>query len=80
MTYSFNSMASLYVGDLHPEINEQMLFQKFSSVGPLLSIRICKDIATNRSLGYGYVNYRDPADGKTFLYRFICFKFLQFRC
>lgn len=80
MAFPLNSMASLYVGDLHPEINEQILYHKFSSVGPLLSIRVCKDIITHRSLGYAYINYRDPADGKKIIYRFLCFEFLQFRC
>ena len=50
----------LYVGDLAPEVTECTLFEKFSTAGPVLSVRVCRDLIPR----HAYVTFQEPADGK----------------
>ena len=57
--------AALYVGDLDSEVSEVDLVAVFSEMGSLVSVRLCRDSLSGKSLCYAYVNFFNPSDGNT---------------
>uniref|UniRef100_A0A8D8GH90 Polyadenylate-binding protein n=1 Tax=Culex pipiens TaxID=7175 RepID=A0A8D8GH90_CULPI len=54
--------SSLYVTGLRPETDEMELFEKFTTVGPVDSIRMVREMITFRPLGSAYVNFQRTQD------------------
>ena len=53
--------AALYVGNLHPYVNEVVLHDAFAPLGAVAEAKIIKDRASGASAGYGFVRFADPA-------------------
>lgn len=62
-----NISASLHVSNLHPNVNEAVLYDIFIRAGRVLSIRVCRDVLTGVSLGTAYVNFDTPTDAENAL-------------
>ncbi|ESQ48292.1 hypothetical protein EUTSA_v10020474mg [Eutrema salsugineum] len=55
-----SSFASLYVGDLSPDVTEEDLICKFSTTVPAVSVHLCRNSVTGKSMCYAYVNFDSP--------------------
>lgn len=54
---------NLYVKNLDPQTTEELLQEKFSPFGKIVSLVIAKD-DNGISKGFGFVNYDDPDDAR----------------
>eukprot|EP01114_Cavostelium_apophysatum_P014216 TRINITY_DN3633_c0_g1_i1.p1 TRINITY_DN3633_c0_g1~~TRINITY_DN3633_c0_g1_i1.p1 ORF type:complete len:365 (+),score=66.47 TRINITY_DN3633_c0_g1_i1:73-1167(+) len=48
---------SLYIGNLSERVSEPLLYEIFSSVGPVESCKLIKDKMSGESSGYGFMDY-----------------------
>ena len=54
---------SLYVVDLDATVDETQLYDLFSQMSQVVSIRVCRDQNRRSSLCYAYVNYAHAQEG-----------------
>jgi len=65
--FGFNkasNIVSLYVGDLDQNIHEEQLYDFFSKITSVQSVRIMKDLYNGRSRGFGFVNFFNTKDAE----------------
>uniref|UniRef100_A0A8C9SZ79 RNA binding motif protein X-linked n=1 Tax=Scleropages formosus TaxID=113540 RepID=A0A8C9SZ79_SCLFO len=54
----------LFIGGLNTETNEKALEQYFSKYGRIVEVLLMKDRETNKSRGFAFVTFENPADAK----------------
>ncbi|KAG5011388.1 hypothetical protein JHK82_023589 [Glycine max] len=57
-----NQDATAYVGNLDPQISEELLWELFVQAGPVVNVYVPKDRVTNEHQGYGFVEFRSEED------------------
>ncbi|KIL70623.1 hypothetical protein M378DRAFT_183247 [Amanita muscaria Koide BX008] len=54
----------VFVGDLSPEVNDEVLGKAFSAFGSLSDARVMWDMNSGKSRGYGFLAFRDKTDAE----------------
>ncbi|XP_071913495.1 uncharacterized protein [Coffea arabica] len=57
-----NQDATAYVGNLDPQVSEELLWELFVQAGPVVNVYVPKDRVTNSHQGYGFVEFRSEED------------------
>ena len=55
---------SLFIGSLAYATTDQELQELFEKIGPVESAKVIRDHESNRSKGFGFVEYKDDADNQ----------------
>lgn len=54
----------VFVGDLSPEVNDDVLGKAFAAFGSLSDARVMWDMNSGKSRGYGFLAFRDKTDAE----------------
>lgn len=57
-----NQDATVYVGDMDPQVNEALLWELFLQAGHVVNVHIPKDKLTQQHMGYGFVEFHSEED------------------
>lgn len=57
-----NQDATIYVGNLDQRVHEELVWELFIQVGPVVNVHMPRDKVTNEHQGYGFVEFRSEED------------------
>ena len=57
-----NQEATVYVGNLDPQVTEELLWEVCVQAGPVVSVYVPKDRVTSAHMGYAFVEFRGEDD------------------
>ncbi|CAN8271168.1 unnamed protein product [Cochlearia groenlandica] len=57
-----NQDATVYVGNLDPQLSEELLWELFVQAGPVVNVYVPKDRVTSLHQGYGFIEFRSEED------------------
>jgi len=60
--YERNQEATIYVGNLDPKIDEEVLWELMVQCGPVANIHMPRDKISNTHQGYGFVEFKNEED------------------
>lgn len=52
----------IFCGDLGNDVTDELLTRTFNKYGSFIKARVVRDKRTNKSKGFGFVSFKDPAD------------------
>ena len=59
-----NAEATVYVGNLDPQVTEELLWELFLQAGPVTNVYVPKDRVTSTHQWYGFVEFRNEEDAE----------------
>lgn len=60
--YERNQEATIYIGNVDPKIDEELVMELMVQAGPVANIHLPKDKITNTHQGYGFVEFKNEED------------------
>lgn len=52
----------IFCGDLGNDVTDELLTRTFNKYPSFIRARVVRDKRTNKSKGYGFISFKDPAD------------------